>query len=204
MIAHRRADVADLNERARERLCADGKLQGPEIRLPGGTFAVGDRVVVKRNDLARGVHNGDRGQIVAADAAGSLVVLCGDRRAVLDRRFLMGATADGEPTLLHGYAITGHVAQGLTVDRTFVLATEGMTQEWAYVAMSRGRHSNRLYVAARGDGLRAEFAPTDCHVEGPVAAARYKPPDIERAAARDRQWPAGGSRGRARPARRAA
>jgi hypothetical protein len=169
MIAHRRADVADLNERARERLRADGRLQGPEFRLPGGSFAVGDRVVVKRNDHARDVHNGDRGQIIAADAAGSLVVRFGEHCAVLARRFLMGATAEGEPTLLHGYAITGHVAQGLAVDRTFVLATEGMTQEWGYVAMSRGRDSNRLYVSARGDGLRAEFAPTDCQLEDPVA-----------------------------------
>lgn len=46
----------------------------------------------------------------------------------------------------HGYAITGHKAQGLTVDHTFVLATDATYREWGYVALSRGRHTNRLYV----------------------------------------------------------
>ena len=40
----------------------------------------------------------------------------GGRRVELDRAFLSSATRDGEPTLAHGYAMTGHVAQGATVD----------------------------------------------------------------------------------------
>ena len=169
MIAQRRADVADLNARARERLQARGALGREELELAGGAFAVGDQVVVKRNDLRLGVTNGQRGEVVAVDAAaGSLVVDCGGRRVRLDRAFLSSATRDGEPTLVHGYAMTGHVAQGATVDRAFVLASEGMSREWAYVALSRGRLSNRLYVAAQPDDERAEFAPTSPELRDPV------------------------------------
>jgi hypothetical protein len=86
----------------------------------------------------------------------------------LDRAFLSSTARDGEPTLVHGYAMTGHVAQGATVDRAFVLASEGMSREWAYVALSRGRISNRLYVAAQTDDARAEFAPTSPESRDPV------------------------------------
>ena len=91
----------------------------------------------------------------------ALVVEVDGRRVRLDREFLAGTTRDGDPTLLHGYAITGHVAQGLTVDHSLVLASGGIGNEWAYVALSRGRESNRLYVAEREDDARAEFAPVD-------------------------------------------
>ena len=162
MIARLRADVADLNERARAELRARGAVSGPEVKLAAGSFGVGDRVVVKQNDLRLGVSNGQRGRVIEADPeALALVVDVNDRRVRLDREFLAGTTRDGDPTLLHGDAITGHVAQGLTVDHSLVLATGGIGNEWAYVALSRGRESNRLYVAEREDDGRAEFAPVD-------------------------------------------
>ena len=161
MVAQRRADVADLNARARERRRLAGALGDAELELAGGSFAVGDAVVVKRNDLRLGVTNGQRGEVVAIDVdAGSLVVACGDRRVKLDRAFLARVTR-GDPTLVHGYAMTGHVAQGATVDRCFVLASDGMSRGWAYVALSRGRLSNRLYVTTQPDRERAEFAPVE-------------------------------------------
>lgn len=49
-------------------------------------------------------------------------------------------------SLTHGYATTIHKAQGATVDRCFVLADETLTREHAYTALSRGRHTNELFV----------------------------------------------------------
>ena len=69
---------------------------------------------------------------------------------------------------MHGYAITGHIAQGLTVDQAFVLGGEGIDREWAYVALSRGRHSNRLYLAAAFDDDRAEYAPARPPTTDPI------------------------------------
>jgi hypothetical protein len=170
MIAHRRADVAELNRLARDELRRAGRLGDQGLELRGGWFAVGDRVVVKRNELTLDVQNGDRGTVTAADPQrGTLSVeICG-RLVELGAGFLTGATREGEPTLLHAYAITGHVAQGLTVDRAFVLADAGMSREWAYVALSRGRESNRLYLSAIQDEMRSEFAPTDPAPPDPIA-----------------------------------
>ena len=161
MIARRRADVADLNARARLVLREAGALGADEVALPGGRFAVGDRVVVKRNARELGASNGDRGRVTAIDRACLELDCCG-RRVGLDRRFLMEPTARGDPSLVHGYAITGHIAQGLTTGRAFVLADAGASREWLYVALSRGREGNRLYLADDARG-REEFAPVDPH-----------------------------------------
>lgn len=76
----------------------------------------------------------------------------------LDAAFL-SATAHGEPTLAHGYALTAHVAQGSTVDRAYVLADDGLSREWAYTALSRGRQHNALYIGGGHAIAREEIAP---------------------------------------------
>jgi hypothetical protein len=160
MIAHRRADVADLNARARDLMRAAGALRGPGLALPGGSFAVGDRLLIKRNDRRRELVNGERGRVIDVDPeAHALLVHIGGRPQRLDREFLLRRTNAGGPSITHGYALTGHVAQGTTVDHAFVLAEGGISREWAYVALSRGRESNHLYLAERLDDAREEFEP---------------------------------------------
>jgi hypothetical protein len=46
----------------------------------------------------------------------------------------------------HGYAVTVHKAQGVTVDRAYVLATPGMDRSLAYVGMTRHRESATMYA----------------------------------------------------------
>jgi conjugative relaxase-like TrwC/TraI family protein len=160
MIARRRADVADLNRRARARLRDAGAVVGVEIQVGEVAFARGDQVVVKRNDARLGVTNGERGVVIAVDDEHQrLAVQLSDDVVTLDHAFLTTPTRQGDPSLTHGYAITCHVAQGVTVDRAFVLADDSLTSELGYTAMSRGRHRNDLYVADRPDEPRAEYAP---------------------------------------------
>ena len=45
----------------------------------------------------------------------------------------------------HGYAATIHKAQGMTVDRAYVLATPGMDACASYVALSRHREGMELH-----------------------------------------------------------
>jgi hypothetical protein len=103
---------------------------------------------MRRNDRRLGVVNGERGDV---DGECLRVRLAG-RDVRLDQRYLDGGLA-------LGYAITGHLAQGMTCRQTFVLASDSLSREWAYVALSRGRESNRLYVVDGEVGDRAEFAP---------------------------------------------
>src|SRR5690606_25942927 len=61
-----------------------------------------------------------------------------------------------------GYAVTAHRAQGLTVDTAHSLVEPTSTRENLYVAMTRGRESNRAYVVTdRPDELHRIPHPDD-------------------------------------------
>lgn len=147
MIAARKADVADLNDKARTILRAQGVLGDEELTIRGRSFSVGDEVMTLRNDRGLGVINGSRGVVELVDlgAGGMEVRLDHERVVTLPTEYLDA----GHVT--HSYAITGHKAQGMTTDRAFVLGDDSLYREWGYVAMSRGREENRLYVVM-GDG----------------------------------------------------
>ena len=167
MIAHYRADVRELNGRARAVMRATGHLGHEELVLGDGRFATGDHVIVKRNSSRLEVRNGERGVIEAIDpSTGALSVRFPDRVAELDAAFLSQTTLGGRPTLEHGYAITAHAAQGTTCLHALVLARDDTYREWAYTTMSRATVANRLYVIAERNRGRDEFAPAEPAREG--------------------------------------
>jgi conjugative relaxase-like TrwC/TraI family protein len=143
MVALRRSDVADLNERARDRLREAGALGVEQVEPGERSFAVGDRVIAGRNDRIVGVTNGDTGRITALHDDRLTVALDDGRSTEIPQ----GYAEDGH--LEHGYAITAHRAQGATVDRTFVLGSDELYREWGYTAMSRHRTEARFYVSAQ-------------------------------------------------------
>jgi ATP-dependent exoDNAse (exonuclease V) alpha subunit len=147
MITLRRADARDLNRRARAWFDDAGQLGSDRVDLAAGEFATGDLVVLKLNDRRLGVENGNCGRVVAVDAtAGTLKVeLSGDRTVTLPRDYLGRRTARGEPTIVHGYAGTAHIAQGSTTGRAFVLGSDAY-REWGYVAWARAREQTRFYI----------------------------------------------------------
>jgi hypothetical protein len=151
MIAHRRDDVAEVNQRARALMRATGRLGADELDASGRPFAAGDRVVCERNNRTLGVVNGQRGEVVAVDR---------ERRAV-QLRLMDGASVELDAGYLeaghlsHGYALTAHKAQGATVDRAFVLGSDDLYREWGYTALSRHRDEARFYLVSSGVAERA-------------------------------------------------
>ncbi len=108
MLAVRRSDVEDLNGRARELMRAAGALGLHAVEARGREYAEGDRVICLRNRSALGVLNGTTGRVALVDhVSRSLRVLTDDGSDVL----LTAAYLD-DGHLSHGYAITGHKAQG--------------------------------------------------------------------------------------------
>jgi conjugative relaxase-like TrwC/TraI family protein len=141
MLAHDRHDVAELNRLAREWREQWGFISDRRITVYGTEWGIGDRMVCRRNDYSLGVRNGTRGTVVDL----------GRHAEHLDLRTDHGKTiripADYLAHARHGYALTGHVSQGESVDRTFVLASpERGGAEWAYVAGSRQRHELQVFV----------------------------------------------------------
>jgi Ti-type conjugative transfer relaxase TraA len=145
MLAHTRADVAELNQLARSRMREAGDL-GEDLVLPTErgerTFAAGDRLMFLRNERSLAVKNGTLGTVQQIDGAGLTVRLDGrDRR---DVRFDLKDYA----AIDHGYASTIHKSQGVTVDRAHLLATDGLDRHAAYVGMSRHRETLSIHYGA--------------------------------------------------------
>ena len=144
MLAARLTDVDDLNQLARERLQAAGRLGPDEATFAGRPFAVCDQVLALRNDYRIGVLNGTRATLDTIDTEHGELGLVTD-----DGRRIEVPTGYAEAGLLtHAYAVTIHKAQGITVDHALVLADDTLPREHAYTAMSRGSSTNEIYVAA--------------------------------------------------------
>ncbi|MGX5825989.1 Ti-type conjugative transfer relaxase TraA [Mesorhizobium sp. 43Arga] len=150
ILTHTNDEVRALNKAARERMRAAGDL-GDEVQVDvergARSFACGDRVMFLRNERGLCVKNGTLGVIEEVSTQG-MTVRTDDGRSV---RFDLKDYAHID----HGYAATIHKAQGMTVDRTHVLATPGMDAHGSYVALSRHRDGMDLHYG--GD----DFATRD-------------------------------------------
>jgi hypothetical protein len=51
--------------------------------------------------------------------------------------------------ITHGYAVTVHSAQGVTADATYAVLSETATRALSYVALTRGRDTNTVYLYQR-------------------------------------------------------
>lgn len=139
MAAVRNVDRAQLNSLARSVMREAGRLGDDELHAAGRAFAAGDRIMLLRNSAAKRLDNGDTGTVAALDDGRLVVDLDRGQTVTLDRAYL----AAGHVEL--AYATTVYKAQGSTVTTGHVLGT-GLGQEDGYVALSRGRAVNRLYL----------------------------------------------------------
>jgi len=147
MIAPDTATVTELNGRARANRVAAGQVAEHGVKVASGqTVGVGDHVVTRRNDrhLATGtgwVKNGDRWVVTATDNDGAMTV----RRAGGHAVVVLPPDYVAEHVEL-GYATTAHRSQGRTVGTAHALVSPSTTREALYVAATRGRVANLLYV----------------------------------------------------------
>jgi len=147
ILTHLNKEVVMLNDAARTRLAAQGALgTDVAIRTERGPrqFADNDRILFLRNERDLGVKNGTLGTVEKAAPDTLAVRLDDGRRITVDLKSY--AHVD------HGYAATVHKTQGMTVDRTHVLATPGLDAHATYVALSRHRQGTALHYG------RDEFA----------------------------------------------
>jgi Ti-type conjugative transfer relaxase TraA len=134
ILTHTNAECDELNALARDRMKGHGTLVTDiAVQTTRGErlFAADDRIMFLRNERSMGVKNGSLGTIEQVDQSRIAVRLDDGRVLAFDHKDY----AD----LNHGYAATIHKSQGVTVDRTHVLATPGLDRHGAYVALSRHR-----------------------------------------------------------------
>ena len=117
------------------------------------TLAVGDEIVLRRNHrltqrdgTTLAVRNGMTGRVIVIRRREITVELDGAHRSP-ERSARVTLPAGYVGTHVdHGYARTVDTAQGAAVDHSLFAPSASATAERAYVALSRGRHSNRLYA----------------------------------------------------------
>ena len=130
-----------LNALIRAELKRDGRL-GESIHIGGYDFAVGDRVVTRRNDRERSVDNGMRATVIAVDPTEKDLVVGTDAGA--HRRLDAPYVAEH---LQHAYALTAHTIQGATVEWAGVVGRpEDFTRNWSYTALSPAREPTELFI----------------------------------------------------------
>lgn len=152
VLAHRRVDVRELNAAIRAARQERGELgQGEgagERRFMTNdgerAFVAGDRIIFLENNRDLGVKNGMLG--VVSDVSEGRLSARLDGAEGPGRGREVGVSLADYAAIDHGYATTIHKSQGATVDRAYVLASEGMDRHLSYVAMTRHREEARLYV----------------------------------------------------------
>jgi Ti-type conjugative transfer relaxase TraA len=195
VLAHRRGDVADLNDQLRAVRQARGELQDERIYQTSEgerAFAPGDRIMFRENNRDLGVTNGMLGTVEKAEP-GRLQVRLDTAKGPGTGRGVSVSMAD-YAAVDHGYATTIHKAQGATVDRAYVLASGTMDRHLTYVAMTRHRDEATLYAG------RDEFKDTDA-LSARLSRAGLKETTLDYAARRGIEQPIVVPEAMQRPAR---
>jgi len=170
ILTHTNDEVRELNEAARVKMRASGEL-GSDVSVQAErgerAFASGDRIMFLRNERELGVKNGTLG-IVEQVTPQRMAVRTDDGRSV-------AFDTKDYAHIDHGYAATIHKAQGMTVDRTHVLATPGMDSHGAYVALSRHRERVDLHYGRDDFADQSKLVRTLSRERGKDMASDYSP-----------------------------
>jgi exodeoxyribonuclease V alpha subunit len=124
--------VANLNQRLRELLTP----AGPELRVGGRSFRVGDKLMQVRNNYELDVFNGDIGRVIALDEESAELTVGFD-----DRPVVIGS--DGLDDLVPAYACTIHKSQGSEYPAVVIVLHHQhhimLQRNLLYTAVTRGR-----------------------------------------------------------------
>jgi conjugative relaxase-like TrwC/TraI family protein len=182
MIAGPNSTRRALNERARTLLKANGELTGQPMTVAGREFLIGDQVLARRNDRrlqgeSGFIKNGSVGVITALHLASGEATIVFDREGEIrvPRLYLVAGHLE------HGYARTTYGVQGATHNTARYHPTDLSSFEEGYVAITRGRASNRLYIV---DGTIT--ATTDDEAHQAPESQRFDLDDIAHALTRRR------------------
>ncbi|GGG66043.1 TraA/ATP-dependent exoDNAse/relaxase [Kocuria dechangensis] len=164
LIASDNATVTELNARAQAARVATGTLgaTGESVVLRDGLTAhAGDVVVTRRNDRTLALNGGK--DFVKNNDVWAVEHVGADTATLRHTGHGGKITLDAEYLAAHGqlgYAATVHRAQGATVDTAHAILDAATDRAAAYVAATRGRETNQLYVALADGETRDEALAT--------------------------------------------
>jgi hypothetical protein len=156
MLAYTRAEVKSLNESARTIRQQQGELgKDHSFTVERGErqFAEGDRLYFLKNEnKSLSVKNGSLATITHIEGERITARLDGKEQREVSFNLKEYNHID------HGYAATVHKSQGITVDRTQVLASKHFDRHTSYVAMSRHKESCAIYYSKEAFANNGELS----------------------------------------------
>ena len=126
------------------------------------SVAVGDRLLLRGNEKRLGVSNGMFVTVRKVSQETMVVEIEGEKKPRLVE------LPNTYRTFVHGYAVTAHRSQGVTVDHAIVAAAR-LDGKAMYVASSRGRQTLEVHVPDKARMIRE----TPMGIEGREAAVDY-------------------------------
>ncbi|MBC7595903.1 MAG: hypothetical protein H7288_18535 [Kineosporiaceae bacterium] len=171
VVTDTREQVADLNAVIRDRLVATARVDDTRVVITqaGERIGTGDRVATRRNDYDLGIANRDTWTVTSIDDDGTLHLASGRSSRAIPFNY----------AALHvelAYCATAYGAQGETTHTAHLALGEHTGAASAYVAMTRGRHTNTAHLVAENieDARRQwiEVFNRDRADLGPAHAAR--------------------------------
>jgi Ti-type conjugative transfer relaxase TraA len=164
MLAGTKADVRNINSLAQEERIKNGELKTVDsVLIDKQKIFVNDRVVFMKNKKMLGVRNGEFGTVKEIDEMNQTV------KVKLDNGNRVKISLLNYDSIQLGYAVTTHKAQGVTVDRSYILAGGSMQdRELSYVQMSRSRTQTKIYAE------RAEVGDTIAELSKTMSRSRQK------------------------------
>ena len=133
-------DVALINNACQQARLDAAELGVESVSIGGTNFFLNDRVVIMRNLKSLGLKNGSFGTITEVDEDQHSI------RISFDDGLHVWVNLDSFAELKLAYAVSTHKGQGQTVENSFVLVGDAMTdRELTYVQASRARGETRLY-----------------------------------------------------------
>ncbi|MGR6902211.1 MobF family relaxase [Glutamicibacter sp. BSL13] len=154
MLGGTNAQVDNLNKKAQAYRLHHGHLDDTQSMMARNhvEIYVGDVILTKSNDRRLSVHQGkdfvkNNDAWIVEGIEGNHLLACHQQHNGLA---VIPACYVQEHVIL-GYADTVHTAQGATVDTAHALLTSGTDRAGAYVATSRGKFDNRIYVGLAED-----------------------------------------------------
>ena len=144
-------DRVTINEKIRNSLIKKGGIdeaQGKFVKIAAGgseevsrNFAPNDKIIFLKNDYKLGVKNGQIGKVKGFDGK-NMIVGSNDK--------LYKVNLNEYNDVDHGYCITVHKAQGITVDKAIINLDSSQrvlnTRNAYYVNVSRARNSVSIYT----------------------------------------------------------
>ena len=145
VITRRSGAAAALNQHIRTARLVAGQLGPDAVTAAGRDYAVGDRIITRRNNPTLGLDNGTRGTVAEIDQQRRSITLRSDD----ERTLTIPSDYLDAGHVQHAYAQTAHLTQGSTAETALVVTTpDDHAAEWTYTAASRTRGQTRHLVLA--------------------------------------------------------